>query len=126
MNKRIRVSGVGCSLVDRLYNNISFTSATFIRYLTRNKNDGGLYLRHLIFKEEFETFYNKSFQSVLKDIAITNQSKAEKLNMGRPCIVAQIHAAQLSCDMNCDFSFYSYRGNDEDDYFLISSLKILR
>jgi hypothetical protein len=35
MQKKIRVSMVGCCLVDRLYNIISFTNAGFIIWISR-------------------------------------------------------------------------------------------
>ena len=54
MGKKIKVSGVGCCLVDRVYNNISFHSNELRDYLSRKPGDGGLVPGNLVFREEFE------------------------------------------------------------------------
>jgi len=88
MNKKIKVAGVGCCLVDRLYTNIPFTSKSFSRYLSKERCDGGLTPDHLVFKETFEKFSGVDFQSALKDI--TKSKKIDKINIGEPVIVARI------------------------------------
>ena len=120
MTKKILVSGVGCCLVDRLYSNISFTSALFSNYLSKKSGDGGLTPGHLVFKEELEQFAKQNFQSILKQI--TNDGKSDKINIGGPCIVALIHAAQMLKNSECKFRFYGYGGKDADGDFLLSSL----
>lgn len=120
MSKKITVSGVGCCLVDRLYNNISFTSDTFLPYLSKERGDGGLTPGHLVFKEEFESFSGKDFLKVLKEII--QDKPHDKINIGGPCIVALIQAAQMLAGTDCEIRFYGYGGNDEDGTFLMSSL----
>jgi sugar/nucleoside kinase (ribokinase family) len=120
MTKKITVSGVGCCLVDRLYNNISFTSEAFSPSLSVEKSDGGLTPGHLVFKEEFEEFAGRDFQSILKEI--TKGKLPDKINIGGPSIVALIHAAQMLEDTDCTFNFYGCGGKDDDGDFLLSSL----
>jgi sugar/nucleoside kinase (ribokinase family) len=120
MTKKILVSGAGCCLVDRLYSNISFTSSPFPDYLSKKSGDGGLTPGHLVFKEEFEQFAKQDFQPILKEI--TKGKSPDKVNIGGPCIVALIHAAQMLENTNCEFRFFGHGGNDEDGDFLLSAL----
>lgn len=121
MAKNIIVSGVGCSLVDRLYNNISFSADSFIPYLSKEKGDGGLTPGQLVFKEEFEKFAGKELSAILKDIIY--HRKYDKINIGGPSIVSMIHAAQLSDKDKCEFRLYGFRGNDNDGEFIVSLLE---
>jgi len=120
MTKKILVSGVGCCLVDRLYSNISFTSTPFSTYLSKKSGDGGLTPGHLVFKEEFEQFAEQYFQLILKEI--TKGKSPDKINIGGPCIVAMIHAAQMLENKDCEFRFFGCGGKDDDGYFLLSAL----
>ncbi|HPE77997.1 MAG TPA: carbohydrate kinase family protein [Draconibacterium sp.] len=120
MSRKITVSGVGCCLVDRLYNHISFSSGSFSAFLSKEKGDGGLNPGQLVFKEEFERFAGKEFNTALREII---QDKVpDKISIGGPSIVALIHATQMleGTDFNC--RFYGCGGNDEDGSFLLSSL----
>lgn len=120
MSKKITVSGVGCCLVDELYNNISFHSTEFSPYLSEKKGDGGLVPGQLVFKEEFEKYAGDSLETVLANI--TMGKKADKISAGGPCIVALIHASQMMEDRGCSFHFYGYGGKDEEGKFLLSAL----
>ncbi len=121
MTKKIIVSGVGCSLIDRLYSNISFSADSFRQYLSKEKGDGGLTPGHLVFREEFEKFKGEGFQSLLKKI--TSGRKPDKINIGGPAIISMIHAAQISDSKNCEFHFYGSRGNDDDGEIIKSLLE---
>ncbi len=116
----IIVSGVGCSLVDRLYNNISFNSPDFIRYLSKEKGDGGLTPGQLVFHEEFEKFASDDFNVIIKNI-ITDRP-ADKINLGGPGIVPIIHASQLSDKSEAEYHFYGSLGNDDSGTFIKSIL----
>ena len=61
MNDKIIVSVVGCCLVDRLYNNISFSDSVLSPYLSKESGDGGLTPGQLVFLEEFEEFGRNEF-----------------------------------------------------------------
>jgi sugar/nucleoside kinase (ribokinase family) len=121
MSKKIIVSGVGCSLVDRLFNNISFSSNEFSSYLSKESGDGGLVPGQLVFVEEFEKFADENHQTILK--AITNNRSHDKINIGGPSIVSIIHAAQLSFDNNSEFRFYGGRGDDAQGEFIMKLLE---
>lgn len=121
MKKKVIVSGTGCCLVDRLYNNVSFSSEAFAKYSSKIRGDGGLNPGHLVLMEEFEDFSGKDFHEVLK--ALTNDKLPDVINIGGPCIVALIHAAQMVKDEDCEINFYGCYGDDENGNFLASSLK---
>lgn len=120
MTKKLTISGVGCSLVDNLYNNISFSDNNFTPFLSKESGDGGLTPGNLVFKRSFEKFSKNINKSGLKDI-ILNKSP-NKINIGGPGIVSMIHAAQLSDKDTCEFNFYGVRGNDANGNFIMSLL----
>lgn len=121
MPKKIVISGVGCCLVDRLYNNVSFESKNFIPYLSKKSGDGGLTPGHLVFKNEFELFGKKDFQSIQREL-ITDRPP-DKINIGGPSIVSMIHASQLSDKETSEYHLYGCRGNDSDGEFISSLLE---
>jgi sugar/nucleoside kinase (ribokinase family) len=120
MTKQIEIAGVGCCLVDYLYNNIAFTSETFSKYLSKRSGDGGLTPGQLVFAEEFEKFSNQNFESAIREI--THGKPPDKVNIGGPGIVALIHAAQMLENTGCRVRFYGGRGADEAGEYLQSSL----
>lgn len=107
-NKKITLAGTGCCLVDRIYNT-SFTSPAFVGYLSKEHGDGGLVPGHLELEEPFEKFCGRKFPDVLRDI--TKGEEPNKVNIGGPCIVALINAAQLTEDI-AHVSFYGCRSDD--------------
>ena len=86
MPGKIIVSGVGCCLVDLLYNDIDFGSDTIRPYLSKKRGDGGLTPGHLVFQEEFEKFCGTDFDKVLN--IITGGRPHDKVNIGGPSIVS--------------------------------------
>jgi sugar/nucleoside kinase (ribokinase family) len=121
MPGKIIVSGVGCCLVDLLYNDIDFTSDTVNRYLSKTRGDGGLTPGHLVFQEEFEKYCGSSFDQIVNEI--TGGRTYTKINIGGPSIVSLINAAQLTEGERCEVRFYGRGGNDEIGQFLLSSLR---
>ena len=111
MSGKIIVSGVGCCLVDLLYNDIDFSSDTVHPFLSKKRGDGGLTPGHLVFQEEFEQFSESPFDRVLNKI--TGGRPYDKINIGGPSIVSLINAAQLIDKENCEVRFYGRGGNDE-------------
>ncbi|HSO88287.1 MAG TPA: carbohydrate kinase family protein [Draconibacterium sp.] len=116
MTKKIKVSGVGCCLVDLLYNNISFSSPSFSSYISKKRGDGGLTPGQLVFTSEFEKFSGHDFQVVMNDL--TKGKPADKINIGGPGIVALIHASQMLENTDCEIRFYGGYGNDKDGILL--------
>ena len=121
MKKKLTVSGVGCCLIDRLYSNIPFDGKRFHPYRSVQRGDGGLTSGHLVFKEEFEAFAGKKFSLALEEI--TEGRIPDKMNIGGPCIVALIHAAQMLETEGVTIRFYGIGGNDEEGKYLLSALK---
>jgi sugar/nucleoside kinase (ribokinase family) len=121
MPKKIVVSGIGCCLVDLLYKNIDFAGDPIRPFLSLNRGDGGLTPGHLVFKEEFEKFTGSPFENVLAQI--TGGRPPDTRNIGGPCIVALINAAQLTSQEICEVRFYGRGGNDDAGKFLISALQ---
>jgi len=118
---KIKVSGTGCCLVDLLYNDINFRGQNLTPYLSRSRGDGGLSPGHLVFREEFEKFCNKPFDSALNEI--TGGRKPDKINIGGPSIVSLINIMQMIDKDQCGVRFYGRGGNDEPGRFLIESLR---
>lgn len=121
MSGKIIVSGVGCCLVDLLYNGIDFSSETIQPFLSKRRGDGGLTPGHLVFQEEFEKYCGSPFDLVLKKIKGTRPH--DKINIGGPSIVSLIHLAQLAGKDKCEVRFYGRGGNDEIGDYLLNSLK---
>ena len=120
MSEKIIVSGVGCCLVDLLYNGIDFHGETLRPFLSKGRGDGGLTPGQLVFQEEFEHYCGIPFTDLLTKI--TGGRNYDKINIGGPSIVSLIHAAQLSESNNCEVRFYGRGGNDEIGQYLLSSL----
>jgi len=120
MSKKTIVSGVGCCLVDLLYNDIDFGSDTIRPYLSKERGDGGLTPGHLVFQEEFEQYSRSSFDIVLNKI--TGGRTHDKVNIGGPSIVSLINLAQLIDIEYCEVHFYGRGGKDEIGQYLLSSL----
>jgi sugar/nucleoside kinase (ribokinase family) len=116
MTKKIKVTGVGCCLVDRVYNNISFCSDEFKKYLSVNSGDGGLVPGNLVFCEEFEKYSGTGLNHFVS--SITADKEPDAVNIGGPAIVALIHAAQMNENANCTYHFYGVGGQDSDGDFL--------
>ena len=108
--KKVRISGVGCCLLDRIYDHIDFQSEEFRKCWSQKAGDGGLEPGKLTFEEELERFSGKSFSSDILP-KLTQRRKADKENIGGPCVVALINAAQLAYGEST-VSFYGCRGDD--------------
>ena len=109
MNK-VRISGVGCCLLDRIYDHIDFQSEAFRKYLSKRAGDGGLEPGKLTFEEELERFAGESFATKILPL-LTNGQEPQKENIGGPGIVALINAAQLAW-RESEVCFYGCRGDD--------------
>ena len=120
-NKLITVSGVGCCLVDVLYNNIQFGSETIQPFLSKERGDGGLLPGQLVFLEDLVNLTQTPFDEILRQI--TKGRSHDKINIGGPSVVPLIHLAQLTNREKCTVRFYGRGGLDENGNYLISQLK---
>jgi sugar/nucleoside kinase (ribokinase family) len=105
----IKISGLGCTLLDFVYNGIDFNGPAFQRYSSRAGGDGGLTPGQLVFLEDLERFAGRDFESILREIAGDRQP--DTYNVGGPAIVSIIHAAQL-LEKEADVRFVAALGND--------------
>jgi hypothetical protein len=121
MPGKIIVSGVGCCLVDFLFNNMDFSSDIIRPFLSRKRGDGGLIPGQLVFKEEFEKFCGSAVESVLN--RITGGRSPDNINIGGPSIVSLIHTAQIVDKETCEVRFYGRGGNDDAGQYLLTSFK---
>ncbi|WP_319511987.1 carbohydrate kinase family protein [uncultured Draconibacterium sp.] len=120
MEKKIIVSGVGCCLVDLLYNNINFQSEEIQPFLSKSSGDGGLSPGKLVLLEDFERFCNNNLHDFFN--VILHGHEANKINIGGPSIVSLIHAAQITQNQNCEIRFYGRAGIDENGEYLQKQL----
>lgn len=120
MDKKIIVSGVGCCLVDLLYNNVDFQSKEILPFISKVSGDGGLNPGKLVLLEDFERFSDKNLDDFL-DI-ILKDHKVNKINVGGPSIVSLIHAAQITGNQNCEIRFYGRAGIDDNGEYLKKQL----
>ncbi len=90
---KLKISGLGCTLLDFVYNGIDFKGPGFQKYRSRKTGDGGLTPGQLVFLEELEKFAGKQFEKIIDEIA--GERKPDAFNIGGPAIVSIIHAAQL-------------------------------
>lgn len=120
MEKRIIVSGVGCCLVDLLYNNIDFQSKEILPFLSKISGDGGLSPGKLVLLEDFERFIGKKLDDFLN--VILQDQEVNKINIGGPSIVSLIHAAQITENQNCEIRFYGRVGKDNNGEYLKKQL----
>jgi sugar/nucleoside kinase (ribokinase family) len=116
---KVVISGAGCCLIDRIYNNVHFDSDEFKRYTSLKVGDGGLIPGKLEFEENFEQFMGEKFSNLLPDIV--KGRDADKVNIGGPCIVALINLAQLTNGLS-DVRFYGCYGDDSIGDILVSQL----
>jgi sugar/nucleoside kinase (ribokinase family) len=105
----VRISGLGCTLLDFVYNGIDFSSPVFRKYSSREAGDGGLMPGQLVFLEDLEKFAGLEFETIIRDIA--GDRDPDAFNVGGPAIVSVIHAAQL-LGGESDIRFLAAIGND--------------
>lgn len=117
----ITVSGVGCCLVDVLYNNIDFKAESFQPLLSKERGDGGLMPGQLVFLEDFLAFAKIPFEQVLHQI--TNDKQSDKINIGGPSIVPLIHLAQMANQEDCVVKFYGRGGLDGTGTYLKGAIE---
>jgi len=120
-NKKIVVSGVGCCLVDVLYNNIHFETEAMQPFLSKERGDGGLLPGQLVFLEDFVQFARTPFEKILGNI--TMGMAPDKINIGGPSIVPLIHLAQMTAGEECVVRFFGRGGSDDNGLYLKEALE---
>lgn len=118
---KYRISGVGCALVDYLYEPVDFSSSSFSRYLSIKSGDGGLLPGILVFKDEFEKFSGENYFKTRE--LITQGRSPVAMNIGGPCIVSLIHAGQMLEGVSAEVYFYGSKGKDKEAVFIDEGMK---
>jgi sugar/nucleoside kinase (ribokinase family) len=121
MNKKIIVSGVGCCLVDLLYNNIDFNGQEIKPFLSTRSGDGGLSPGRLVLEEDFVQFSQRTLDDFIHEVI--GERGVDLINVGGPSIVSLIHVAQMTGPENCEVRFFGRAGKDGHGEFLIESLR---
>ena len=111
-----KISGIGCALVDYLYQPVAFDGPIFSSYKSAEKGDGGLEPGILVFKDEFEKFCQEDYFKVRT--ALTHDRPPVNVNIGGPGIVALIHASQMLEDTSAEVRFYGAKGLDKGAEFI--------
>jgi len=112
----IKVSSVGCCLLDFVYQGISLRSGPILPYLSKFDGDGGIAPGKLVFTSDLERYAGKDYKSIIRDI--TSGRKPDSVNIGGPGVVAMIHLAQMAKQEVCSVSFYGAVGNDDSGLIL--------
>ena len=120
MKDKIILSGVGCCLVDILYNNISFNSQEIRSFFSKSSGDGGLSPGKLVLQEDFELYSHTGLDDFMK--IIVGGREMDKINIGGPSVVSLIHAAQMAHPEKCEVRFYGKAGNDIYGKYLVKNL----
>ncbi len=107
----MRISGVGCCLLDYIYHHYSYENESFRKLLSTAKGDGGIIPGGLVFTEDLARFSGKHTEDLLAELVAGIE--ADAVNLGGPAIVAMVHAAQLLADQGIEVSFSGVTGTDE-------------
>lgn len=108
----MRISGVGCCLIDSIYMNCSYNDEAFKKLMSVNNGDGGLIEGGLVFSEDIEKFANRQYGEILKEL--TCHKEPDVTNLGGPAVVALVHASQILAEDNIEVSFHGALGKDAD------------
>ncbi len=116
------VTCIGCSLLDQIYDNIDFSSPSFLRYQSHADGDGGIEPGKLVFADHLESFTGEALPNILK--AITGDRRPDAINLGGPGVVASIHATQLlSGRRQIAIRFFGAIGSDEAGDTMLSIVR---
>lgn len=107
---QIKISGVGCSLLDYIYTKVDFTDEALNACYSKKAGDGGILPGNLVFSEDLERFTGESLGMILEKILPGGETAVS--NIGGPCMVAMIHASQLLYDSPVHFSYFGAMGTD--------------
>jgi len=108
--KTLRISGVGCGLLDYIYADVNFEDAGLQTYFSASAGDGGIRPGKLVFSEDLEKYSGEDLEKIYS--RILPGVNPDVINVGGPCIVALIHASQLLHELPLKFSYFGAMGSD--------------
>ena len=89
----VKISGVGCSLLDYIYTNVKFDDVALRSRFSRRAGDGGIMPGNLVFSQDLEKYTGESLDGMLKQVI--PKGATPSINIGGPWMVAMIDASQL-------------------------------
>lgn len=104
------ISGTGCCVIDYLYTNIDFNSPAFKKYQSKKAGDGGVNPGHLSFVDAWEKFAGKKVSEICKEQGWDREP--DTYNLGGPCIVALVNAAQLTSGSKSRVRYFGAHADD--------------
>lgn len=107
----MRVSALGCCLIDYLYGDGSFSHQVFKAFSSTRADDGGLRSGGLVFAEDLETHTGLSFDQILAELL--REGAQPTVNIGGPAIISLIHIAQILADRGHQYEFLGSAGTDQ-------------
>jgi len=113
------ISGLGCWVVDYIYQNIDFTSEKAKQYISKDGINGLVFgeatlISHLV------DYFNKSEAAIVEDIG----GEVISRNLGGVAIITTVSAAQLLFgNDDIDLYFYANLADNELGHFVINTLK---
>jgi len=110
IERSIKISGVGCCLLDFIYPDVSFKSQELQARFSKKPGDGGIQPGNLVFSEDLVKYTGEVMDEIYQKILPGIDS--EHVNVGGPCIVALIHASQLLNNQQVSFSYFGALGDD--------------
>jgi sugar/nucleoside kinase (ribokinase family) len=108
--REIRISGIGCGLLDVIYPDADFTSVEFEKLRSKMPGDGGLSPGDLVFESALRDRFGVGGHEAAKRIC----AGAEPiLNAGGPALVSLVHASQVLASEGIEVSYVGALGKDE-------------
>ncbi len=104
----MKISGVGCCLIDYVYTDFRYENKEFRKLQSRTPGDGGMITGGLVFSEDIEEFAGEPYEALLKKLVGDQQPDVS--NLGGPSVVALVHASQMVADARV--TYYGGIGDD--------------
>ncbi|HPX28312.1 MAG TPA: carbohydrate kinase family protein [Sphaerochaeta sp.] len=108
----MKISAIGCCLIDYLFHEESYSKSVFNEYRSVAPGDGGLLVGGLVFGEQLAEFTGSPFDALLRRLIPHPEKGIE--NIGGPAIISLIHVAQLLHDSPHSFHFHGVAGDDTE------------
>lgn len=116
----MKISALGCCLIDYLYADYDYQHPAFQKHLSTNSGDGGIIRGGLVFAEDLEAFAGKPFNELLEELV---EESAAKTNIGGPAIISIIHVAQILYKEGIIPTFFGITGKDKEKILIQDYLK---
>lgn len=113
------ISGLGCGVVDHVYQNIDFTRPEILPYLSTD-NHNGLVFGEATLIDDIESYTGKNLNEILYDI--TKEKEYTPL-LGGVAAATLIGASQLTVFDDIDVYFYINLSNDKTGEYIFQTIQ---